>query len=460
MGRWVSFAAVACLAAASAAAAQAPLPRGTVIEEQPSQNGAVVWGATVAAPPPPAAAPSGETSPRGTVVGREIPAQVGEGTRPFGFTHVVVRLPDGTSWVSAHGGIFCAPLATRPWSNGQQQEQIKVFMDALRPEMSNAGFTVDGDPDNIFAPTASTADLQLAAVITDMHFDYCGKLAGYGNATISGTASMHVEWQVYSTIERTVIAKINTDGAARLDSGSNGTFNTLLTNVFRANVDQLIVASDFRTALAARPTIAAGAVTPQTLTAISLAGALTARGRSVSDAVGSVVLISAGQSEGSGFLVSSDGLLLTDQHVVGAAKYVKVRWSDGVEGLGEVVRSDRVRDVALVKTDPRGRSPIRLRRDPMQPGDTVFAIGSPLGDRFQSTVTRGVVSAYRTFGGANFIQSDVSVNPGSSGGPLLDEAGEAVGLTESRFQVAGAPTGINLFVPVGDALDFLNAHPQ
>jgi serine protease Do len=222
----------------------------------------------------------------------------------------------------------------------------------------------------------------------------------------------------------------------------------------------LIAAPGFRTALEAAPTVAAGAVTPQTLTAISLPGALTARGRSVGDAIGSVVLISAGQAEGSGFLVSSDGLLLTDQHVVGAARYVKVRWSDGFEGLGEVVRSDRVRDVALVKTDPRGRPPIRLRRDPMQPGDTVFAIGAPLGDRFQGTVTRGVVSAYRTFEGESFIQSDVSVNPGSSGGPLLDEAGEAVGLTESRYQVAGAPTGINLFVPVGDALDFLNAHPK
>jgi S1-C subfamily serine protease len=139
---------------------------------------------------------------------------------------------------------------------------------------------------------------------------------------------------------------------------------------------------------------------------------------------------------------------------------VKVRWSDGIEGLGEVVRTDKVRDVALIKTDPRGREPIRLRRGALQPGDTVFAIGAPLGDKFQSTVTRGVISAYRTFEGVSFIQSDVSVNPGSSGGPLLDDKGAVVGLTESGYQAAGAPTGINLFVPIGDALDFLNAQPQ
>jgi S1-C subfamily serine protease len=136
---------------------------------------------------------------------------------------------------------------------------------------------------------------------------------------------------------------------------------------------------------------------------------------------------------------------------------VKIRWSNGEEGLGEVIRTDKVRDVALVKADPRGRAPIRIRRDALQPGDTVFAVGAPLDQKFQSTITRGVVSAYRKFGGLNFVQSDASVNPGSSGGPLLDDKGEAIGATESGYFVSGAPTNINLFVPIGDALDFLSA---
>ncbi|HEY1751728.1 MAG TPA: trypsin-like peptidase domain-containing protein [Caulobacteraceae bacterium] len=439
MWRWVGLAAALGLVAGSAAAA-------------PAEGGAPA----AAKPPPPAVV----ALPADTVVVKEGPPAAGAGTRPFGFTHVVVRIPDGTAWVNARGGIFCVPQGARTWTSGQQQEQIKVYMDALRPQMKDAGFSVDGDPDNIFAPATSTADLQLAAVITAMHFDFCSQMAGYGSTAISGTATMQVQWQLYSTIEKTVIAKIDTSGTAKVESATHATFNTLLTDVFKANVDQLIAAPDFRKALAAPPTDPSGVVRPQTLAAISLPGAAAAKGRPVSDVVGSVVLISAGQAEGSGFLVSSDGLLLTDQHVVGDAKYVKVRWPDGAEGLGEVVRADKVRDVALVKTDAHGRQPIRIHREAMQPGDTVFAIGAPLGDRFQSTVTRGVVSAYRTFDGVSFIQSDVSVNPGSSGGPLLDEKGEAVGLTESGYQGAGAPTGINLFVPIGDALDFLNAQPQ
>jgi S1-C subfamily serine protease len=159
-----------------------------------------------------------------------------------------------------------------------------------------------------------------------------------------------------------------------------------------------------------------------------------------------VVLILAGDALGSGFLASSDGLLLTARHVVGAAKYVKVRWADGAEGLGEVVRSDKARDVALIKTDPRGHAPLRLRREPLQTGDAVFAVGAPLDPKFQSTVTRGVISAYRTFSGLNYIQSDATVNPGNSGGPLLDDKGEAIGATVGGYTVTGAPTNINLFI--------------
>jgi serine protease Do len=443
VSRLLIFVASLGLAAASTAEAQTSAypprgqvsARGTIIDETPSRPGGVVavaGGIVTEAPSPPAPPPLQflppsepspmQTPPRGMAAPDEAPSQgAGQDTRPFGFTHVVVRLPNGWAWVNWRAGLFCAPQPARVWNEGQQQEQIRPFAEALRPEMQNAGYKVDGDPDSVFAPSASTADLQLAAVITDMHFDYCDRFLYSGNNTINGTATMHVEWQLYSTMNRAVIAKIQTDGAARLDAGAQGNFNTLLEDVFRANVDQLIASPYFRRSLTPAP-VSLAMFKPQAQSAIALAGALAAKGRRLSDTAGSVVVIRVGQSEGSGFLVSSDGLLLTDQHVVGDARYVKVRWPDGLEGTGEVVRIDRLRDVALVKTDSRGRQPIRVRRDPMQPGDTVFAIGSPLGDRFQNTVTRGVVSAYRNFGGATFIQSDVSVNPGSSGGPLLDES--------------------------------------
>jgi S1-C subfamily serine protease len=193
---------------------------------------------------------------------------------------------------------------------------------------------------------------------------------------------------------------------------------------------------------------------------LTLTGALAAKPVKISDAVGSVVLVMSGGGHGSGFLVSTDGYLLTAQHVVGADKYVKIRWSDGLEGVGEVIRTDKRRDVALIKADSRGRAPLALHRDMPQPGDTVFAIGTPIDPKLQNTVTRGVASANRILDGFSFIQSDVTVDPGNSGGPLLNEQGEVLGLTDIGIRLPDAPTGLNFFIPIRDALDFLSLEPR
>jgi S1-C subfamily serine protease len=145
---------------------------------------------------------------------------------------------------------------------------------------------------------------------------------------------------------------------------------------------------------------------------------------------------------------------------VGQSKYLKVRWPDGFETVGEVLRSDAKRDVALVKTDPRGRLPLKLSLTAPAPGEDVYAIGTPLDPKLQSSVTKGVVSATRVLDGFNFIQSDVNINPGNSGGPLLDKNANVVAITVSGLVKDGASTGINLFIPLREALDFLSLKPN
>jgi S1-C subfamily serine protease len=135
---------------------------------------------------------------------------------------------------------------------------------------------------------------------------------------------------------------------------------------------------------------------------------------------------------------------------------VRIRWSDGFAADGEVVRVDKRRDVALIKTSPHSRPALALRPSLAQTGEVAYAIGSPLDPKFQGTLTRGIVSAVRIYDGLNFVQIDVNVNPGNSGGPLLDESGRVIAITDLGIQPQGIPTGINLFIPIGDALDFLN----
>ena len=96
--------------------------------------------------------------------------------------------------------------------------------------------------------------------------------------------------------------------------------------------------------------------------------------------------------------------------------------------------------------------PLALRPTLPAQGETVFAIGAPLDPGLQGTLTRGIVSANRVIKDQPFIQSDVGVTHGNSGGPLLNAQGEAIGVTVSGYEENGAPVGLNMFIPIGDAL--------
>lgn len=173
------------------------------------------------------------------------------------------------------------------------------------------------------------------------------------------------------------------------------------------------------------------------------------------EAVGSVVGIRTGGGHGSGALISTEGHIVTNAHLVGENRQVTVRWSDGLETVGEVLRKDVRRDVALVQTRPRGRQPLALKLEVPQVGMEVFAIGAPLDTELQGTVTRGIVSANRVIEGFSYVQIDVNINPGNSGGPLIDGQGRVIALSVSSLVDRGLPTGINLFIPAQDVVDFL-----
>jgi S1-C subfamily serine protease len=144
--------------------------------------------------------------------------------------------------------------------------------------------------------------------------------------------------------------------------------------------------------------------------------------------------------------------------VVGQSRYVRVKFVTGREVNGEVVRADRKRDVALIKLEkdvypylPLGES------SRVQPGTDVFAIGTPLEENFGQTVTKGIVSGYGEEDGQRIIRSDVSVQKGNSGGPLLDRSGLVVGLSVNAYTLLpeGVGIGLNGFIPIEEALTAL-----
>ena len=157
---------------------------------------------------------------------------------------------------------------------------------------------------------------------------------------------------------------------------------------------------------------------------------------------------------GSGFIVSSDGYILTNTHVVDKATRVTVRLTDRREFQAKVIGSDDKSDVALLKIEAKNLPTVRIG-DPtkLRPGEWVVAIGSPFN--FQNSVTAGIVSALgrEVRGGSaynyvNFIQTDVAVNPGNSGGPLFNMNGEVVGINSQIYSNTGSYAGLSFAIPI------------
>ncbi len=165
----------------------------------------------------------------------------------------------------------------------------------------------------------------------------------------------------------------------------------------------------------------------------------------------SVVSVIRGEGSGSGIIVSADGVVLTNAHVVGDAGVVQIGLADGRRLEGRVLGGDPSVDVAVVRVAAQGLPAATLGDgDRLEVGQTAIAIGNPLG--LDRTVTSGVVSAVNRnpqgFGLDGLIQTDAAISPGNSGGPLLDSEGRVIGLNTAVLRAPGAE-GLGFAIPIG-----------
>lgn len=165
---------------------------------------------------------------------------------------------------------------------------------------------------------------------------------------------------------------------------------------------------------------------------------------------------------GSGFIINEEGYLLTNYHVIKGAQDVKVILNDGKEVGAKVVNYDAENDIAVVKIKEEMKMPgvVELGdSDSVQAGESVVAIGNPLGKEFLGTVTSGIVSAINrtiNIGGKDLtlIQTDAAINPGNSGGPLLNSRGEVIGMNTAKINsksAEGGVEGIGFSIPINQA---------
>jgi len=164
------------------------------------------------------------------------------------------------------------------------------------------------------------------------------------------------------------------------------------------------------------------------------------------------------RGSGSGFIVSADGYILTNNHVVENADKVKVKLLDGREFEARVIGADAATDVAVIKINTTGLTPMPFgNSDGVRVGEMVLAIGNPLGDNLTFTVTQGIISAKgRRLDGlqrtdqniSDFIQTDAAINPGNSGGPLVNIRGEVIGINSAIASETGLFAGYGFAIPI------------
>ncbi len=156
---------------------------------------------------------------------------------------------------------------------------------------------------------------------------------------------------------------------------------------------------------------------------------------------------------GSGFIISKDGYIMTNNHVVDGASKITVTMNDGREYQAKVIGTDKRTDIALIKIQAENLPVLKIGdSNSLKKGQWVLAIGSPFG--LDSTVTSGIVSAINRDTGEYlpFIQTDVAVNPGNSGGPLINLSGEVVGINSQIISQSGGFMGISLSIPIDEAM--------
>jgi S1-C subfamily serine protease len=390
------------------------------------------------------------------------PLPVDAKVSPVRLSKVVLQPRQGESWALVYTGAFITDPEDPPprdellpWRDARSESDTTSFERIFDEELQVAGFKTAGGG-SLFEQ-ASATDLQVGVLVDDIKGRFCRDCPNlFQRDKISAVVTMNARWEVYSSLRSEVVMRLTTSTGATWRKRVDGNATLVMFDAFRENVRALLASEAFRQAVQASP----ASLTPRpALTPISYV-AMPSGKRTISNAAPAVAAIFAGDGMGTGFLISKDGYLLTNNHVVSGAKYVKVRWADGAETVGEVIRSDRRRDIAVVKADPGQRQALAVRASAATLGEAVYAIGSPLGAKFQGSVTKGIVSATtRTHEGLPYVQSDVAINHGNSGGPLLDENGAVIGVAVSGMEISGAPVGINLFIPIDDALKALALTP-
>ncbi|MCY6492596.1 S1C family serine protease [Leptolyngbya sp. GGD] len=332
------------------------------------------------------------------------------------------------------------------------EEQLETSVrDLLEDELSQAGFDVmRSHPQSLFADLVASSEpgrFLIGGTITKVNLNsYSSFFKEYTHD------DRRVRWELFDRDSNKVVYRQEIAGSAEAEGIDNpaATYEAIRAS-FRSLLAEPRVVEILNRPIEEPPSQAykIAAIATSSRPAMTLE-------QLVGQTLPSIVQIRTPNGRGSGFLLDSSGLIMTNQHVVGSAFSVKVKLYDGSIVNGRVLRRDAVADAALVKLEGEMSEVAGLpicHTDRVRVGQSVVAIGNPLS--FSNSVTQGIVSGFRRNASRSLIQTDTAVNPGNSGGPLLNRDGKVIGIVTEKIASEGIE-GLGFALPIGEVLQRLN----
>lgn len=253
-------------------------------------------------------------------------------------------------------------------------------------------------------------------------------------------------WSIYDNLKRKVVLEKEIKSAVW---GNDESFKSLTFKSVNGSLKKLLSDTSFTELIKKKAEVLKAEIITDSINISAIKPA-----EKLGEIIESAITIELGNSHGSGFIISKEGYALTNYHVVGDEKSVDVILSNGISLKGEVIRTNETRDLALVKLSGKGFKPVAINLGNILVGESVIAVGTPGKIELGQSLSKGIVSGKREIEGLVFIQTDVSISPGNSGGPLFNEKNEVIGIITSKLMGNGID-GIGFAIPILNALTVL-----
>jgi serine protease Do len=352
----------------------------------------------------------------------------------------------GDSVGSATFGIFCIK-ETKLVMKDLNANMTALSRAAYKTMKENGYKRFERNESAFDSQEAKSADFKLGATVKEFRDVTCRS-----GTDATGAVYYKVFWELFSSSRQKVVFSTTTEGSFQATSSVK--ISEMVENAGINATKNLLASKEFVAAFLADASPVMQ-VNQAVLEPITILNSIPLKGgvpKNIDVLRNAVVTVETAAGWGSGFYVDNEGYIITNHHVVQNEKFVRIRLANGTELVGEVLRKDAGRDVALIKTTPFDGTSLAVRMTPGLTAEDVYAIGSPRSKGLAGTVTKGILSADRVIDNQHFLQGDVAITFGNSGGPLIDAEGFVIGI--STKVIPG--TALNFFIPITDALKKLS----